>query len=204
MKRNYLLFIYILIGAVIAGSIIYFSLFKKTETMQTKQAETASTLTPSKVASPQNTPFPILERKDLTGKKASITTDKGNILIDLNPNTPLATSNFIALARKGFYDNLTFHRREEGFVIQGGDPAGNGTGGPGYKFADEPFTGQYTRGTVAMANAGPNTNGSQFFIVLEDQPTLPKAYTIFGTVTVGMDVADKIMVGDVMKTVTLE
>lgn len=204
MKRNYLLFIYILIGAVIAGSIIYFSLFKKTETMQTKQEETVSTLTPSKVASPQNTPFPILERKDLTGKKASITTDKGNILIDLNPNTPLATSNFIALARKGFYDNLTFHRREEGFVIQGGDPAGNGTGGPGYKFADEPFTGQYTRGTVAMANAGPNTNGSQFFIVLEDQPTLPKAYTIFGTVTVGMDVADKIMVGDVMKTVTLE
>ena len=126
------------------------------------------------------------------------------IIIELSKATPLASSNFIFLANEKFYDGLTFHRREEGFVIQGGDPLGNGTGGPGYTFADEPVTGDYLRGVVAMANAGPNTNGSQFFIMLADHPELPKNYTIFGKVVEGMETVDKIMPGDVMKKVTIE
>ena len=97
----------------------------------------------------------------------------------------------MTLARQGFYDNTIFHRVIEGFMIQGGDPEGNGTGGPGYQFDDEPFSGGYTRGTVAMANSGPNTNGSQFFIMHADND-LPKNYVIFGKVTSGMDVVDKI------------
>ena len=118
--------------------------------------------------------------------------------------TPLASSNFIFLAKEKFYDGLTFHRREEGFVIQGGDPLGNGTGGPGYAFADEPVTGDYLRGVVAMANAGPNTNGSQFFIMLADHPELPKNYTIFGKVREGMEVVDEIKVGDKILKATIE
>jgi len=98
--------------------------------------------------------------------------------------------------REKFYDGLTFHRREEGFVIQGGDPAGNGTGGPGYKFGDELVTKDYMRGIVAMANSGPNTNGSQFFIMLDDTPSLPKQYTIFGKVINGLEAVDAIQVGD--------
>lgn len=98
---------------------------------------------------------------------------------------------------------MTFHRVVPGFVIQGGDPSGNGTGGPGYTFDDEPVTLKYDKGIVAMANAGPNTNGSQFFIMLEDNPTLPPNYTIFGKVIKGQDVVSSIQVGDVMKKVTI-
>ena len=89
-------------------------------------------------------------------------------------------------------------------MIQGGDPLGNGTGGPGYRFEDEPVTKKYDKGIVAMANAGPNTNGSQFFIMLEDNPQLPPNYTIFGKVISGQDVVDKIVIGDVMQKVTIE
>lgn len=131
-------------------------------------------------------------------------TTKGDIRIALfSDEAPKAASNFLKLAKDGFYDGLTFHRREEGFVIQGGDPNGNGTGGPGYKFEDEPVKRKYTRGIVAMANSGPNTNGSQFFIMLRDTP-LPPSYTIFGEVTDGMDVVDAIRVGDVMERVVVE
>lgn len=123
---------------------------------------------------------------------ATLTTSKGDISIALNAGaTPVTVNNFIVLARRGFYDNTVFHRVIDGFMIQGGDPRGDGTGGPGYRFADEPFTGSYTRGTVAMANAGPNTNGSQFFIMHQDNP-LPPNYVIFGKVTAGMDVVDAI------------
>lgn len=129
------------------------------------------------------------------GKKqfeVTLQTTEGPIVIALNSDqTPKTVENFVTLAGKGFYNNTIFHRVIKGFMIQGGDPKGDGTGGPGYKFDDELFTGEYTRGTVAMANAGPNTNGSQFFIMHADYP-LPKNYVIFGKVISGMDTVDKI------------
>jgi len=151
----------------------------------------------------QQLSFPILKAEIIKGKMAKLVTKKGNVIIELSENAPIASSNFIFLTNKNFYDGLTFHRREEGFVIQGGDPKGNGTGGPGYQFLDEPVTEEYKRGIVAMANAGPNTNGSQFFILLGDALQLPKSYTIFGRVVNGMDVVDKISVGDVMTKVSI-
>jgi len=149
-------------------------------------------------------PFPILKKEEIDGKKIRIKTAKGDIVFELFSDATITSSNFIYLANKKFYDGLTFHRREENFVIQGGDPKGNGTGGPGYSFADEPVSRDYKRGIVAMANAGPNTNGSQFFITLADIPQLPKKYTIFGNVVEGMEVVDQIKVGDIMEKVTLE
>lgn len=123
---------------------------------------------------------------------ASVSTTAGDFVIELNTSkTPITVNNFVTLANKGFYDDTIFHRVIKGFMIQGGDPTGTGTGGPGYKFDDEPFDGEYTRGTVAMANAGPNTNGSQFFIMHEDN-ALPKNYVIFGKVVTGMETVDKI------------
>lgn len=123
---------------------------------------------------------------------AVLHTSAGNITIALNADkTPITVNNFVYLAKAKFYDNTIFHRIIKDFMIQGGDPDGNGTGGPGYSFNDEPFTGEYTRGTVAMANAGANTNGSQFFIMHKDVP-LPKNYVIFGSVTSGMNVVDTI------------
>jgi cyclophilin family peptidyl-prolyl cis-trans isomerase len=125
---------------------------------------------------------------------ATIQTTKGDIVLDVHADdAPKASANFLELARKGFYDGVIFHRVVPGFVIQGGDPTGTGRGGPGYQFEDEPFSGDYVRGAVAMANAGPNTNGSQFFICLEDlSGRLPKNYTLFGHVTSGLDVVDAI------------
>ncbi|PIU73929.1 peptidylprolyl isomerase, partial [Candidatus Roizmanbacteria bacterium CG06_land_8_20_14_3_00_34_14] len=100
---------------------------------------------------------------------AVLHTEKGDMTVSLNTNdTPKTVNNFVTLAKKGFYNGTIFHRVIKGFMIQGGDPKGDGTGGPGYKFDDEPFTGEYTRGTIAMANAGPDTNGSQFFIMHAD------------------------------------
>jgi cyclophilin family peptidyl-prolyl cis-trans isomerase len=137
--------------------------------------------------------------------RATIATDHGSIEIELfATDAPKATKNFVDLAKKGFYDDVVFHRVIPGFVAQAGDGqhgkkaslnAGRvGTGGPGYTFADEPIKADYVRGAVAMANAGPNTNGSQFFICQSDlSGKLPKNYTIFGQVTKGMDVVDKIV-----------
>ena len=129
----------------------------------------------------------------------TIKTNFGEIKIEtFDADAPKTVENFLALIGKGFYDNLTFHRVVAGFVIQGGDPAGNGTGGPGYTFADElnpaaeSYQRGYLKGVVAMANAGPNTNGSQFFILLENRPALPHLYTIFGRVTSGQEVVDAI------------
>ncbi len=128
----------------------------------------------------------------------TITTNKGVIVFEtFDGDAPNTVANFIKLAKKGYYDNVIFHRVIKDFMIQGGDPTGTGTGGPGYTFADElnPATASYkagyVRGTVAMANAGPNTNGSQFFIMHKDVP-LPHAYSIFGKVVSGMDVVDAI------------
>lgn len=145
----------------------------------------------------------LLAPEELKGKKVVIETDKGVIEFEVYPEATKAASNFIFLARDGFYDGLTFHRVVPGFVIQGGDPLGNGTGGPGYQFADEPVTRKYDKGIVAMANSGPNTNGSQFFIMLADRPELPPNYTIFGKVTKGQEVVGKIAVGDMMSQVTV-
>jgi cyclophilin family peptidyl-prolyl cis-trans isomerase len=132
---------------------------------------------------------------DLDGSyTATLHTTLGDITIEFDPaQAPLAVNNFLFLAGDGFYDDVIFHRVVPGFVVQGGDPTGTGRGGPGYRFRDElEGPGTYRRGTVAMANAGPNTNGSQFFICLKDLPGLPHAYTIFGQVTDGMDVVDQV------------
>ena len=138
--------------------------------------------------------------------EVTIATDKGDIVLELDPQlAPNTVNNFVALARQGFYDNVTFHRVVPEFVIQGGDPEGSGRGGPGYRFADEPVQGEYTHGAVAMANAGPDTNGSQFFICIDDcTRKLDKAYNLFGHVTDGMDVALATQVGDVMESVVIE
>ena len=127
----------------------------------------------------------------------TLKTAEGDITIQLNHDqTPNTVANFVKLSKEGFYDGTIFHRVIKGFMIQGGDPEGTGTGGPGYKFDDETFEGEYTRGTVAMANSGPNTNGSQFFI-MHQAYALPKSYVIFGRVVSGMDTVDKIATAEV-------
>ncbi|MDQ3099280.1 MAG: peptidylprolyl isomerase [bacterium] len=138
------------------------------------------------------------ENKNMNREKVTIETNKGKIVIELyNDDAPKTAENFVTLANKGFYNNVTFHRVIKGFMIQGGDPTGNGTGGPGYKFDDElnpkteSYKTGYKKGVVAMANSGPNTNGSQFFIMHADYP-LPNSYTIFGHVVEGQDVVDAI------------
>lgn len=138
--------------------------------------------------------------------RVTIGTDRGDIVMDLDPRlAPRTVNNFVNLARGGFYDNLTFHRVEPNFVIQGGCPEGSGRGGPGYRFADEPVQGEYLPGAVAMANAGPDTNGSQFFICLSDlRKGLGKQYNLFGQVTSGMDAVGAVQKGDVFRSVTVE
>ena len=138
--------------------------------------------------------------------RATITTDSGPIVMDLDPLlAPNTVNNFVGLARDGYYDGLTFHRVVPEFVIQGGCPEGSGRGGPGYKFADEPVKGEYRLGAVAMANAGPDSNGSQFFICIDDcQTKLAPSYNLFGYVVEGMDVALGTQVGDVMRKVEIE
>jgi cyclophilin family peptidyl-prolyl cis-trans isomerase len=137
--------------------------------------------------------------------RATIATDRGDIVIDLDPGrAPRTVNNFVFLAREGFYDGLTFHRVVDDFVIQGGCPEGSGRGGPGYRFEDEPVVGDYVAGAVAMANAGPNTNGSQFFIcTVDDRRKLGKQYNLFGQVVEGMHVVTGVRQGDVMRTVTV-
>ena len=125
---------------------------------------------------------------------ATLHTNHGEIRIELFPeDAPKTVENFERLAREGFYDGLTFHRVIPDFMIQGGCPRGDGTGGPGYTFEDEPNEHRVVRGALAMANAGPDTNGSQFFVVTtEEAPWLDGKHTVFGRVTKGMDVVDRI------------
>jgi cyclophilin family peptidyl-prolyl cis-trans isomerase len=123
---------------------------------------------------------------------ATLTTTAGPLTLELFPDeAPATVNNFVFLARDGFYDGVSFHRVIPGFMIQGGDPTGTGRGGPGYRFDDEPVQRPYERGTLAMANAGPNTNGSQFFIMHTDTP-LPPNYTIFGKLVDGEAALDAI------------
>ncbi|HRX01799.1 MAG TPA: peptidylprolyl isomerase [Anaerolineae bacterium] len=137
---------------------------------------------------------------------ATIETNRGTIEIEFFAlDAPITVNNFVFLANQRFYDGVTFHRVIPDFVIQGGDPTGTGRGGPGYKFADE-LRGNPHRhgtGTLSMANAGPNTNGSQFFITHSPQPHLDGRHTVFGKVTSGMDVVNAIQPGDVMTAVTI-
>ena len=148
---------------------------------------------------------PAHEIDDKATYRVDIATDKGTIVMELDPKlAPATVNNFVALARQGYYDGLTFHRVVPEFVIQGGCPEGSGRGGPGYRFEDEPVQGEYTLGAVAMANAGPNTNGSQFFICIDDcTRKLDKAYNLFGYVTSGLEVTGQIAQGDVMRTVSV-
>jgi peptidyl-prolyl cis-trans isomerase B (cyclophilin B) len=146
-----------------------------------------------------------------TGHYAILDTDRGNIVIELYPSVaPKTVANFEKLSKDGFFNNLTFHRVEPGFVVQGGDPAGNGTGGPGYDLPAEINPAEkHVRGTVAMARKGDQVNperkssGSQFYICLEPAPFLDGQYTVYGGVVEGMAVVDKIKVGDHIKKVTL-
>jgi len=126
-------------------------------------------------------------------KRARLSTNRGDIVVALNPDMPITAGNFEALVNQGFYNNVTFHRVIDGFMIQGGDPTGTGRGGPGYVIKDEFKTGNRNdRGTIAMANSGPNTGGSQFFINLVNNNYLDTKHPVFGRVVEGMDVVDKI------------
>jgi cyclophilin family peptidyl-prolyl cis-trans isomerase len=147
---------------------------------------------PGKVAAKQWTSPPSMTIDPAKAYTAVITTSKGPITVELLPSdAPKTVNNFVFLAREGFYDETIFHRTIRNFMIQGGDPGGTGAGGPGYRFDNEPVKRDYTRGILAMANAGPNTNGSQFFIMHQDYQ-LPKNYTIFGRVTAGHEALDAI------------
>lgn len=186
-----------LVGIIIlaVGSLVVFISKKQPdETVLVNPTPAAITNEPTLSAKPTSDvlQLPKMEIDKSKEYTATLVTSKGVIKVELFADKmPVTVNNFVSLSRKNFYDNTVFHRVIKGFMIQGGDPKGDGTGGPGYKFADEPFEGEYTRGTVAMANAGPNTNGSQFFIMHQDAD-LPKNYVIFGKVVEGMDVVDKI------------
>lgn len=134
-------------------------------------------------------------------------TSKGEIELALfAADAPKTVNNFVFLVNQGFYDGVTFHRVISNFMVQGGDPTGSGRGGPGYRFADE-FKGnpnRHERGSLSMANAGPNTNGSQFFICHAPQPHLDGRHTVFGKITSGLDILDQIRAGDTMTTVTVQ
>jgi peptidyl-prolyl cis-trans isomerase B (cyclophilin B) len=139
--------------------------------------------------------------------RVEIDTEKGSIKLELYPgHAPKTVNNFVFLARQGFYDEVTFHRVIDDFVIQGGDPTGTGRGGPGYQFEDETAGNplKHETGVISMANAGPNTNGSQFFITLSPQPHLNGRHTVFGKVVQGQDVVESIQQGDRILAVRVE
>ena len=137
---------------------------------------------------------------------ATFDTSRGLIVVELYPEkAPLTVANFVNLARRGFYNGLSFHRVIADFMIQGGCPEGSGRGGPGYRFEDEANNGVgHERGVLSMANAGPNTNGSQFFITHTATPWLDGKHTVFGKVTQGLDVVDSVAQGDTINTLTIE
>lgn len=183
--RDFFLYILLILTACI-GVVFIFS--KNNLTQPESMTNEASSS--SRIKTYSSPPPQVLDPK--RKYKALLTTSKGKIDIELFANeTPKTVNNFVFLAKEGFYNNTIFHRVMKGFMIQGGDPKGDGTGGPGYKFEDEKITRDYKRGIVAMANSGPNTNGSQFFIMHKDY-ALPKDYVIFGRVVEGMDTVDKI------------
>jgi peptidyl-prolyl cis-trans isomerase B (cyclophilin B) len=164
-----------------------------------KATEPAAPAPGAKPAEPKKGSKPVKQTAVITMEKG------GDIVIEFYPaDAPKTVDNFVKLAKKGFYDGVVFHRREENFVIQGGDPKGNGTGGPGYTIPAEFNKQKHVRGAVAMARTqDPNSAGSQFYICLAPANFLDGQYTVFGIVTKGMDVVDKVKVGDKMKTVKI-
>ena len=161
--------------------------------------ESSSSIDPKNLKSP--IPIVIDLNKQYT---ATIKTDKGDIVLELYAqDAPVTVNNFVSLSKKGFYNGLTFHRIIPGFMAQGGDPSGNGTGGPGYKFQDEFSKRTHVTGALSMANSGANTNGSQFFICYAPQPHLNGKHTVFGQCTSGMDVLTKLVNGDKMNEIVI-
>jgi len=212
MQKNMIIIITIacIVILVAIGAGIYFYQIQS-ETTETPLSQNQANTVNSQPVETQN--------KNMN--QVTLDTSMGKIVLELYPkDAPKAVENFLTLAKKGFYNNLIFHRVIKGFMIQGGDPTGTGMGGPGYQFADElnpatpSYQAGYKKGVLAMANAGPNTNGSQFFIMLADYP-LQHDYTIFGHVISGQDVVDQIgstktgandrpVTPVVMKSVTVE
>jgi cyclophilin family peptidyl-prolyl cis-trans isomerase len=190
----------VVIGVVVWGGYYFFHPIHKTANT-TSVVEPYSTTTPPVVTDTtqtNGTTSPLIKTNPQQKHMITIDTNYGKIVIETyDTDAPNTVANFVTLANKKYYDNLTFHRVIPGFMIQGGDPKGDGTGGPGYTFPDElnpntaSYKAGYKKGVVAMANAGPNTNGSQFFIMTADYP-LPNNYTIFGHVISGQEVVDKI------------
>ncbi len=205
MVKNIILS-FIIVGLLCVGGYYLFSNKKSSvdNILSTSDSYLYSTTSPAEVSSSTDTVVQnnINNSQNTFDSKTkymiTIETNYGEIVFETYTNdAPNTVKNFLTLAEKGYYNGLIFHRIIKGFMIQGGDPNGNGTGGPGYQFADElnpntaSYKAGYKKGVVAMANAGPNTNGSQFFIMHEDYP-LPNNYTIFGKVVSGQDVVDKI------------
>lgn len=183
--KDFFLFIFVIVVLILAG-IFLLSKDSKTSSMNTSATQSSSAKGKTYASPPA---LSIDPKKKYT---AEVTTSKGQFEVGLfSQEVPQTVNNFIFLAKDGFYTNTIFHRIMKRFMIQGGDPNGDGSGGPGYTFPDEKITRDYKRGIVAMANRGPNTNGSQFFIMHEDY-NLPKQYVIFGQVLKGMDVVDAI------------
>ena len=186
------------IGVALAGGVLKFGSGASPSSSISANASNAPGASGGSVASggargtncPTSVPSPASAGQT---RVVTIETAKGTIQITVDSTLgPLAAANFVTLAACGFYDGVVFHRLVPDFVIQGGDPTGTGSGGPGYKFADDPVAVPYVRGIVAMANSGPSTNGSQFFMVLSDNNGLKPLYSVFGRVTAGMDVVDAI------------
>ena len=210
MNKTILLFAgIVIIGILVIYSVTSINLGKQNN--QSLQMNTTQNTQPT--AEPTKTVLGVSESDRTSAEKATIKTIKGDIVLKLYPkDSPKTVMNFATLVKKGYFNGLTFHRVVPGFVIQGGDPNGDGTGGTsiyGETFEDElnpntpSYKEGYKEGVVAMANRGPNTNGSQFFIMLADNP-LPHNYTIFGKVTQGIEVVKKIQVGDKMVSVVID
>jgi cyclophilin family peptidyl-prolyl cis-trans isomerase len=192
------------LAALVAVSLVIFFLSRGTSkstnasTPKTTAAASSTKCPNPNGSSPRMTSFSAPPPTCISTAKtysATIQTDVGTFTVAFDAKAaPKTVNNFVFLSREHFYDGLTFHRVIPGFVVQGGDPQGNGSGGPGYKFPDElPKAGAYKVGSLAMANSGPNTNGSQFFIITGSQGTqLPPNYSLFGSVSSGMDVVKKI------------
>ncbi len=213
MNQKTLMLSVIIVIGVIVGGIWYYSGTKKNESNEVATPGgvpnnsapqvpviTVPTDSAQVTKGDESTSTPLVSSKTPSNFMHTITlkTNFGDIQFETyDADAPKTSENFLSLSKKGFYNNLTFHRVIKGFMIQGGDPKGDGTGGPGYSFEDElnpaaeSYKNGYKKGVVAMANAGPNTNGSQFFIMLADYP-LPNSYTIFGKVVKGQEIVDAI------------